>query len=394
MSRQRANGRREARTYDAAMPEEPALLDRERSPATAHTAMLDALVAGEGLERVAAIAAEHVGGTVAILVPRPGSDGADGTPAERYVAELVAGGDPERPPEVTDLAPIVSGGALQGAVVMLGGEDGAETGAYLGAAAVAALTGVAMLNAREDASRDEDELLADLLSARDVPPGEIVRRARLRGCDLGGGFAALCVNPGATPAGRVVATVAAERPDALVEPRGGRVHVLLPGDAEAARALAARLAEQVAASAHSSRYRQAGDARAALEEAELLLKLVEAGGRESSDRPTWDSLRLLFRAFVADPQELARFAAQTVGAVVRHDERHGSELEVTFWAYLESNCNMNLTAKQAFAHRHTISNRLARIEELTGLDPVRNYDRELLSLAFKAHLVVTMAPSR
>ncbi len=377
------------------MPEEPAVLDpAERSPTTAHTAMLDALVAGEGLERVAAIVAEHVGAAVEILVPRPGSDGADGTPAERFVAELVAGGDPERPAEVVDLAPIVSGGELQGAVVLLGGAGGAEASAYLGAAALAALTGVAMLNAREDASREEDELLAELLAARDVPPGEIVRRARQRGCDLTAGFVALCVSPGETPAARLVATIAAGHPGALVAARGGRVHILLPGDSEAARALAARLGEQITASAHSSRYRQASDARAALEEAELLLKLVEAGGRSSADRPTWESLRLLFRAFVADPPELARFAEQTVGAVVRHDERHGSELEVTFWAYQESNCNMNLTAKATFAHRHTISNRLARIEELTGLDPVRNYDRELLSLAFKAHIVVTMAPPR
>jgi hypothetical protein len=355
--------------------------------------MLDALVAGEGLERVAEIVEEHVGESVEILVPRPGSDGTDGTPAERYVAELVAGGDPERPFEVADLAPIVSGGELQGAVVMLGGEGDAATSAYLGVAAVAALTGVAMLNAREDASRD-DELLAELLAARQIPPGEIVRRARLRGCDLTGGFVALSVNPGETPADRLVATIAAERPDALAEPRGARLHVLLPGDAEGAIKLADRLADQVAASAHSSRYRQASDARAALEEAELLLKLVETGGRTSSDRPTWDSLRLLFRAFVADPQELARFAEQTVGAVARHDERHGSELEITFWAYQENNCNMNLTAKATFTHRHTISNRLTRIEELTGLDPVRNYDRELLSLAFKAHIVVTMAPPR
>jgi len=377
------------------MSEEPVVLDPvERSPTTAHTAMLDALVAGEGLERVAEIVEEHVGARVEILVPRPGSDGADGTPAERYVAELVAGGDPERPPEVADLAPIVSGGTLQGAVVMLGGEGDAQTSAYLGAAAVAALTGVAMLNAREEASREDDELLADLLAARELPPGEIVRRARLRGCDLTAGFLALCLNPGETPAGRVVATIAAERPDALVEQRGARVHALLPGDAEGATKLAARLADQVAASAHSSRYRQAVDARAALEEAELLLKLVEAGGRTSSDRRTWDSLRLIFRAFVADPQELARFSEQTVGAVVRHDERHGSELEVTFWAYQENNCNMNETAKATFTHRHTISNRLTRIEELTGLDPVRNYDRELLSLAFKAHIVVTMAPPR
>ena len=278
---------------------------------------------------------------------------------------------------------------------MLSGEADEETSAYLGVAAVASLTGVAMLNAREEASGEpEDDLLVDLLAAREIPPGEIVRRARLRNCDLTGGFVALCVNPGTTPPGRVLAMIAAERPDAMAEIRGERVHIMLPGETDAATKLGERLAEQVLASAHSSRYRQATDARAALEEADLLLKLVEAGGRASADRPTWDSLRLLFRAFVADPQGFARFSEQTVGAVVRHDERHGSELEVTFWAYQENNCNMNLTAKATFTHRHTISNRLTRIEELTGLDPVRNYDRELLSMAFKAHLVVTMAPPR
>ena len=30
---------------------------------------------------------------------------------------------------------------------------------------------------------------------------------------------------------------------------------------------------------------------------------------------------------------------------------------------------MNLTAKATYTHRHTVSNRLNRIEELTGLDP-------------------------
>ncbi|MBK5221088.1 MAG: helix-turn-helix domain-containing protein [Thermoleophilia bacterium] len=41
-----------------------------------------------------------------------------------------------------------------------------------------------------------------------------------------------------------------------------------------------------------------------------------------------------------------------------------------------------------------MSNRLNRIEELTGLDPNRSYDRELLSLALKAQLVVSLARPR
>lgn len=389
-----AKGRAESRAYDAAMlSSNPAPLEKsERSPSTAHAAMLDALVAGEGLARVARIAEEHVDEPVGIFVPRPGSDGSDGGAAERYVAELVAGGAPPRPAEVAEVVPITAQGEIQGAVLMFG-EDHPEAFEYLSAAAVAAVTGVAMLNARADAAQDTGEsLVADLLGGETIRPGELVRRAGLRGCDLTDGVAALCVNPGGEPSGRVVATIAAERPEALAEVAGDRVYVLLPGALEEARKLAQRLAERVTV-ALSSRYREAGDARLALEESELLLLLAEASGR-SADNPSWDSLRLLFRTYVADPEELKRFSEQTVGELVRYDERQESELQVTFWAYQESNCNMNLTAKATYTHRHTVSNRLNRIEELTGLDPSQSYDRELLSLALKAHYVISMSRPR
>jgi hypothetical protein len=355
--------------------------------------MLEALLAGEGLQRVAEIAAELVGAPVEVLIPRPGSDGSDGSATERYVAELVAGGDPAPPAEVGGMVPIASAGELQGAVVMLGeGSPGAE--AHLRTAAVASLTGVAMLNAREDATRTPGAaLLAELLAGAEIPPSEIVRRARMRGCDLSDGVIALCLDAGERPPGSLIATIAAARPDALADFCDGRIYILLPGTIEQARKLTAQLGER-ATTALSSRYRQAGDARFALEEAELLLVLAAAGGRATTDRPTWDSLRILFRTFIADPEELTRFSERTVGALIRHDQRHGSELQETFWIYQESNCNMNLAAKAAFTHRHTISNRLSKIEELTGLDPSRSYDRELLSMALKAHLVVSLSRPR
>jgi hypothetical protein len=291
------------------------------------------------------------------------------------------------------VAPIESAGELQGAVVMLG-EPSAEAEACLHTVALASLTGVAMLNAREDAGRTPGmPLVADLLAGAEIPPGEIVRRARMRGCDLTGGVVALCLDPGELSARRLVATIAAERPGALSEICDGRVYVLFPGTPTEAQALSARLGE-CATAAHSSHYRRAADARLALEEAELLLALAAAGGRATTDRPTWDTLRILFRTFSADPDELTRFSEQAVGALIRHDELHESELQKTFWAYQESNCNMNHAAKAAFTHRHTISNRLAKIEELTGLDPNRSYDRELLSMALKAHMVVSLSRPR
>ena len=222
----------------------------------------------------------------------------------------------------------------------------------------------------------------------------MVRRAQARGCDLTGGVSALCVKPGEGPTGgaargRSPPSAPTRSPSS---PAGG-VYVLLPGTTEEARRLTGRLGARGIV-ALSSRYREATDARLALEEADLLLTLAEAGGLGSADTPSWDSIRILFRTFVADPDELARFSEETVGALVRHDEQQGSELQATFWAYQESNCNMNLTAKATFTHRHTVSNRLARIEELTGLDPSQSYERELLSMALKAHYVIAMSRPR
>jgi hypothetical protein len=61
-------------------------LESELSPQNAHAAMVEALLAGEGFRRVAAITEACAGAPVRILLPRPGSDGSSGSSAERYVA--------------------------------------------------------------------------------------------------------------------------------------------------------------------------------------------------------------------------------------------------------------------------------------------------------------------
>jgi sugar diacid utilization regulator len=380
------------------MLEAPPPTEPKPSPSTAQAAMVEALLAGEGFAGVARMSEELVGATVEILLPRPGSDGLEGTATERFVARLAAGEEPEPPAEVTATASIEAGGEPLGAVVMIG-EGIPEAEEYLRAAAVASLTGVAMLNARDEAGRDRRQgLIAELLAGADMQASEVVRRAREQGCDLTAGVCAICVSPGpeARAAARLRTRVTAARPDALAEVCGEKVFALLPGPVDPVRRLTTRLGEQSneVITAFSSLYRKAGDARLALEEAELLLALVETGGRRDTAPATWDSLRLLFRSFIADPTELEHFAERTVGSVVRHDERHGTELQDTFWAFEESNCNMNTTARATYTHRHTVSNRLSRIEDLTGLDPLRSYDRELLSMAFKATSVISLAPRR
>src|SRR4051812_48679273 len=104
--------------------------------------MVSAVLAGDGLERIAEIAGEHAGVPVAVIVPRLATPVEAWAPYERYVARRLAGARPERPPEVTAEVPIVSGGHELGAVLMLGpgGAASSDAGEYLHVAAVAGLT--------------------------------------------------------------------------------------------------------------------------------------------------------------------------------------------------------------------------------------------------------------
>lgn len=371
------------------MRENPIGAVAERSFRTAHAAMLEALVAGEGLQRVAEIAGEHVGGEVQILVPRPGSNGSGGSATERYVAALVAGGEPERPPEVAEMAPIVLHGELQGAVV-LAGEAGEGAYEYLRVAAVASLTAIAMLNARDDTARAlGDSLLTELLTRADFRPGDVARRAALLGCDLGHGLVGVCVDPAGARPGLPAARILAEFPDALVEQVGRRLYAVLPVPAGTSpEGIGRRLAGLGDRFGVSSHHAQAAEARRALEEAELLLDL--AVDSESAADSTRRIFRLLFRLFYSQPDELRRFCEETIGALVRHDEEFSTELLTTLEAYRQHNCNMNLTARAIYTHRHTVSNRLTRIHELSGLDPQQIDDRALLSLALKARRLLEL----
>ena len=98
--------------------------------------------------------------------------------------------------------------------------------------------------------------------------------------------------------------------------------------------------------------------------------------------------RLLFRAMASDPEEVRRFYAETVEPLVQHDREYRTDLLGTLESYLGNDCNMNATARAVYAHRHTVAHRLARIRELTDLDPASGEDRERLGLGIKAFRII------
>ncbi|MFN2616080.1 MAG: PucR family transcriptional regulator [Thermoleophilaceae bacterium] len=360
----------------------------DAAPRRAHLEMVGAVVAGEGLERVAEIASAHAGAPVAVVVPRLGSPREDWRELERYVGSRLAGGRPPKPPEVEAEVPIASGQNEIGAVLLLG-RGGPDFGEYLHVAALAALTEVAVAEAREETEqRLRGSFLEELLRAERIDEADVLRRAARLGCDLAGGYQGLCADPRGRSPGRLLAVVASEAPGSVAQVVEDKLYALLPGEPEQAQRVANRLARHALAGL-SSRYASAADARSALEEADLVLSVTAAGGEVGEQVD--GVYRLLFRALVSHPDEVRAFYDDTVAALVAYDREYSTDMLGTLHSYLAENCNMNATARAVHAHRHTVAYRLDRVKELTGLDPLTVEDRERLGLGLKAYRII--APS-
>jgi PucR C-terminal helix-turn-helix domain/GGDEF-like domain len=293
----------------------------------------------------------------------------------------------ERPAEIAAEVPITSGGAELGAVLLLG-KGGPEAGEYLHMAAIAAMTEVAVAEARDETEQTlRGSFIEELRTREDLDPADVARRAGRLGCDLAAGFVALCADAGDRAPGRVLAAIAGERPGALAEAVDKRVFALLPGTLEDARRVASRLGRTTAV-ALSSAYTEPGSAGRALEEAELVLSVSANGGGPPREGIGDGTYRLLFRVMASHPEEVRSFYEDTVARIVAYDEQYSTDLVGTLDAYLQSNCNMNQTAQAIHAHRHTIGYRLERVKELTGLDPLTSEDRERLGLGLKAYRII------
>jgi sugar diacid utilization regulator len=392
-------------------PEPPTLVERLRA---VHLQMMDAVLGGEGLARVAELAAEAAGGAVAIVVPRLGAAviAPAGHPAaerlpqlRRYVADRVADRPAQMPGGVASEVPIASGDDTVGVVLLLEGSvaPGAEAAEFLHLAAVACLTEVAVEEARDEVEQNlRGSFLEDLRAGAAGDPHELVRRAARLGCDLSRGAVVLCAELQTERPRHVVATISEDVPGALAQhmeaPTGGRarVYAVLPaagGDEapEDTLALAARLATRLQRHGTvglSSFYADPGELGRAVQEAELVLDVLTVSGAPISEDINRGTYRLLFRVLASHPEEVRSFYEDTVAPIVRYDDQYRTDLVGTLESYLAHNCNMNATAAAIYAHRHTVAYRLDRVRELSGLDPMQSEDRERLGLGLKAYRII------
>ncbi len=390
---------------DISPPAATSLVERLRA---VHLQMLDAVLTGDGLAAVADLAADAAGGPVVVVVPRLGvavaSPGGDAALAavRRYVGEQGRGRVAPVPPEVVAEVPIASGDERIGGVVLLDpGRPEPEAVEFLHLAAVAALTEVAVEEAREEVEENvRGSFLEELRERPDaIDAADVVRRAGRLGCDLTNGAVVLCAELSSERPRHVVALIASEYPGALAQHveggPAGRVYALLPGEDQAATVVAARTLagrlQRHGVVALSSFYGDPAELGRAIQEAELVLEVLQRGdglGGPIQEDIGSGTYRLLFRVLASHPEEVRSFYDDTVAAIVRYDDQYRTDLVQTLEAYLEHNCNMNATAAAIYAHRHTVAYRLERVKELSGLDPMQTEDRERLGLGLKAYRII------
>jgi sugar diacid utilization regulator len=368
--------------------------------------MLAALLDGEGLRGIAELAAEEAGGPVAIVLPGRGlANASSGEVAldqlSGYAADRLGGGTPQ-PPERVDLEHVVSAGEETIGYVMAlrasrnGLSIAVDREEVLRTTALATLAEVAVTEARDEVTDEVRGSLIEELRAGRVDGGEASRRAARLGCDLSDGAVALVAEVRSARPRRAAGLIAGEHEGAIAEPLEDRIYAILPArggpEAEqrtqaAARTLTARLRSHGPA-AFSSFCASPGELTRAIAEAELMLDVIATDGRmaELLAQGIGDGVhRLLFRALATDPAEVRRFYEDTVEPLITHDRQYRTDLLGTVETYLANDCNMNATARAVYAHRHTVAHRLARVKELTGLDPALSEDRERLGLGIKAY---------
>jgi sugar diacid utilization regulator len=371
-----------------------------------HLRMVDAVLGGDGLAQVAALAAEAAGAPVAIVVPRLDAAASAGgaEPAlesiRRYVGDRVRDRPSQVPEALAAEVPIQSGDEVVGAVVLLRDgprEPSPDATEFLHLAAVACLTEVAVEEAKEEVEHNlRGSFLEDLRSRPDLDPREVVRRAARLGCDLARGAVVLCAELTSDRPRHVIATISGDEPGALAEQIDGRVYAILPANgaddapevtAARARALATRLRRHGTVGV-SSFYTDPAELSRAIQEAELVLDVLKASDGPISEDIGTGTYRLLFRVLASHPEEVRSFYEDTVAPIVRYDDQYRTDLVGTLESYLEQNCNMNATASAIYAHRHTVAYRLERVKELTSLDPMLSEDRERLGLGLKAYRII------
>ncbi|SNT42422.1 transcriptional regulator, CdaR family [Streptosporangium subroseum] len=360
--------------------------------ALAHDRMTGLVLRGGGVEDVAAVVTEVLGGSLAVL------DDA-GRPITGDAGELDAGVF-DAAQSSRALGRTVKKGNLLVASVDVGAEplctlvlraDGhvADTDQRIleRAALVTALLLLFRRTVAEAEGRVRGELLNDLIS-RPALDG-LAERARRVGVDLDAGHVVVVVRHGGQRERAAFwASSQATLNHGLAAQHGDEVVLLLPGDRPGH--LAKRVASELSASlGHPATAGASGPVRGpaavatahheARRCADALLALGRAGEGASPTELGFVGL------LVGDGQDIESFLGSVIGPVIDYDARRGTALTRTLTAYFGAGGSLSRTADALHIHVNTVTQRLDRIAQLLGTgwqEPERALE---IQLALRLH---------
>ncbi|HEY3472252.1 MAG TPA: GAF domain-containing protein [Amycolatopsis sp.] len=384
-------------------------LDNARLYEESRTALRDLRVAYRKTERAQAI---HEALTGVVL--------AGGTPGDvaQLLADQLGGGvtllDRTSPLE-TDLAGAVEEARRSGRCTTSAEEDGTTLAvaaiqagdSYLGALAwrreaapddvdlrtlerATHILGLLILKEQavaEAAERVSGELLTDLMvGGPGIGPAQRAR-ARARGIDVDRLDLVLVVESpawSATDLSRRLHDIARDRAG-LAGEHLGRATMILPGDDATPEEVHSGLRRALGGPVVVIGERAAGhDWAGAFSLASRCGAVVRALGHTDLGAMTrrYALYAMLFDADRAG--ELDRFLEDSIGALLDHDRRRGTDLVGTLSAYYDNRANVAATARALHVHVNTLLKRLDRASEVLGFDWRRENDLEL-QLGLRLH---------
>ncbi|MFC6084110.1 PucR family transcriptional regulator [Sphaerisporangium aureirubrum] len=258
-------------------------------------------------------------------------------------------------------------------------------------------------------SQVRDDLVEGLLSGSGRDNDEVVRWAQHLGFDSEREHRVLSIAieapPGDTERSALVAERAAgatarmfvaQSPDAITAIRGREVVVLLaepstPGAGTRAGQLGALCVQRLGALfpdvgvciGVGGTFHEPAHIARSYEEARRTNEAIRRLGRRGAV-VAFDTLgisRLLLQ--VPDPESLREFATDVLGEVLRHEQEYNSKFVATLKCYFQENDSPRRAAELLHVHPNTVTYRVRRVEEITGLNLDDYRDRLAVQVALE-----------
>ncbi|MEU4699625.1 helix-turn-helix domain-containing protein [Nonomuraea dietziae] len=334
--------------------------DAVERAALAHDRMTGLVLRGGGIEDVAAVVTEVLGGTLAVLdeTGRPlVGEVEDGVLEQAVPGRTVRRGNL-----------MISASAPLCTLVLR--SDDADERILERAALVCALLLLFRRSVAEAEGRVRGELLDDLISRAADDPRGLTDRARRLGVDLSAPHVLVVArHEGQRERAAFWASSHAAISRGLAAARGQEVVLLVPGSDPGAAAQ--RVASELSASLGSAATAGASGPitepthvprahREALRCAESLMALGRAGDGASAAELGFVGL------LIGEGRDVGAFVSAALGPVIDYDERRGTALLSTLAAYFAQGGSPSRTAEVMHIHVNTVTQRLDRVGRLLG----------------------------